>query len=183
MTTPIGSGLRSHTGRCEAQTGSSLETAGGFSMPTHASCPAQRGSPNGCPTGISRSMTSSKNERNRLSLTFGKKPTLKLGFPICPPRMAPLYTQRQRSARNPCSSQHRPASEAVSSARAPVRPLKSLRSGRSADTAPDVLSVRSPGGRAARAARQPAGTGSAQIRRSMSPNSRLVRCPSASRSQ
>ena len=61
-----------------------------------------------------------------------------LGFPICPPRMAPLYTQRQRSARNPCSSQHRPASEAVSSARAAVRPLKSLRSGRSADTAPDV---------------------------------------------
>ena len=63
---------------------------------------------------------------------------LNLGFPICPPRMAPLYTQRQRSARNPCSSQHRPASEAVSSARAAVRPLKSLRSGRSADTAPDV---------------------------------------------
>ena len=33
------------------------------------------------------------------------------------------------------------------------------------------------------AARQPAGTGSAQIRRNMSPNSRRVRCPSASRSQ
>jgi len=33
------------------------------------------------------------------------------------------------------------------------------------------------------AARQPAGTGSAQILRSMSPNSRLVRCPSARRSQ
>ena len=32
-------------------------------------------------------------------------------------------------------------------------------------------------------ARQPAGTGSAQILRSMSPNSRRVRCPSASRSQ
>ena len=31
--------------------------------------------------------------------------------------------------------------------------------------------------------RQPAGTGSAQILRSMSPNSRRVRCPSASRSQ
>ena len=33
------------------------------------------------------------------------------------------------------------------------------------------------------AARQPAGTGSAQILRNMSPNSRRVRCPSASRSQ
>ena len=33
------------------------------------------------------------------------------------------------------------------------------------------------------AARQPAGTGSAQILRNMSPNSRWVRCPSASRSQ
>ncbi len=36
---------------------------------------------------------------------------------------------------------------------------------------------------ALQAARQPAGTGSAQILRSMSPNSRRVRCPSASRSQ
>ena len=33
------------------------------------------------------------------------------------------------------------------------------------------------------AARQPAGTGSAQILRSMSPNSRQVKCPSARRSQ
>ena len=36
--------------------------------------------------------------------------------------MAPLYTRRQPSARNACSSQHRPASEAVSSARAAVPP-------------------------------------------------------------
>ena len=36
--------------------------------------------------------------------------------------MAPLYTRRQPSARNSCSSQHRPASEAVSSARAAVPP-------------------------------------------------------------
>ena len=36
---------------------------------------------------------------------------------------------------------------------------------------------------ALQAASQPAGTGSAQILRSMSPNSRRVRCPSASRSQ
>ena len=37
--------------------------------------------------------------------------------------------------------------------------------------------------RCTQAARQPPGTGSAQILRSMSPNSRRVRCPSASRSQ
>ena len=108
---------------------------------------------------------------------------LYLGFPICPPRMAPLYTYRQRSARNACSSQHRPASEAVSLARAAVRAtegpaFRALRRHRS-----QRVSVRSPGGRVARAARQPAGTGSAQIRRNMSPNSRRVRCPSASRSQ
>ena len=61
-------------------------------------------------------------------------------------------------------------------------PLTSLRSGRSADTAPDVCPFFAR--RAAlRVPRQSAGTGSAQIRRSMSPNSRRVRCPSASRSQ
>ena len=84
-------------------------------------------------------MTQGKIERYHRSMkNIVKLEKYYLGFPICPPRMAPLYTQRQRSARNPCSSQHRPASEAVSSARAAVRPLKSLRSGRSADTAPDV---------------------------------------------
>ena len=50
------------------------------------------------------------------------------------------------------------------------------------ETRIDPLS--SPGGlRCTQAGRQPAGTGSAQILRSMSPNSRRVRCPSASRSQ
>ena len=43
------------------------------------------------------------------------------GFPICLPQMAPLNTRRPPSARNSCSSQHRPASEAVSSARGDVR--------------------------------------------------------------
>ena len=47
-----------------------------------------------------------------------------------------------------------------------------------------TCAVSSPGGlRCTQPARQPAGTGSAQILRSMSPNSRRVRCPSASRSQ
>ena len=63
---------------------------------------------------------------------------LYLGFPICPPRMAPLYTYRQRSARNACSSQHRPASEAVSLARAAVRATEGPAFRASADTAPNV---------------------------------------------
>ena len=38
--------------------------------------------------------------------------------------MTPLYIQRQRSARNSCSLQHRPALKAVSSVRAAVRPAE-----------------------------------------------------------
>ena len=82
---------------------------------------------------------------------------------------------------NACSSQHAsPASEAFFDplARATVRAtegpaFRALRRHRS-----QRVSVRSPGGRVARAARQPAGTGSAQILRNMSPNSRRVRCSS-----
>ena len=109
--------------------------------------------------------------------------SLKPGFPICLPEMAPLYTRRPPSARNSCSSQHRPASEAVSSARGDVRST-------GGPVFPAFLRHRSTRGPFLRqsdcvacAARQPAGTGSAQIRRNMSPNSRRVRCPSASRSQ
>ena len=107
----------------------------------------------------------------------------KPGFPICLPQMAPLYTRRPPSARNSCSSQHRPASEAVSSARGDVRST-------GGPVFPSFLRHRSTRGPFLRqsdcvacAARQSAGTGSAQIRRNMSPNSRRVRCPSASRSQ
>ena len=80
-------------------------------------------------------------------------------------------------------AQSRPAPEAVTSARAAVQPTG----------APAVRaflrhrSTRVPflrqAGFVALAARQPAQTGSAQILRSMSPNSRRVRCPSASRRQ
>ena len=96
----------------------------------------------------------------------------------------PLYTPKG-SAAHETLVRHSivPLPEAVSLARAAVRAtegpaFRALRRHRS-----QRVSVRSPGGRVARAARQPAGTGSAQIRRNMSPNSRRVRCPSASRSQ
>ena len=55
-------------------------------------------------------------------------------------------------------------------------------SGHSSDTAPHSCSFFAGVQRSA-VARYPPGTGSAQILRSMSPNSRQVRCPSASRSQ
>ena len=107
----------------------------------------------------------------------------KPGFPIYLPEMAPLYTRRPPSARNSCSSQHRPASEAVSSARGDVRST-------GGPVFQAFLRHRSTLGPFLRqsdcvacAARQPAGTGSAQILRNMSPNSRRVRCSSASRSQ
>ena len=55
-------------------------------------------------------------------------------------------------------------------------------SGHSADTAPHLCSFFA-GVQQLAVARYPPGTGSAQILRNMSPNSRRVRCPSASRSQ
>ena len=116
------------------------------------------------------------------SRTFEER-RFKAGFPICLPQMAPLNTRRPPSARNSCSSQHRPASEAVSSARGDVRST-------GGPVFPAFLRHRSTLGPFLRqsdcvacAARQPAGTGSAQILRNMSPNSRPVRCSSASRSQ
>ena len=82
-----------------------------------------------------------------------------------------------------CSSHNRPAPEAVTSARPDVQPT-------GAPAVRAFLRHRSTlvpffARRASlhSAARQPAGTGSAQILRSMSPNSRRVRCPCASRSQ
>ena len=44
-----------------------------------------------------------------LQWDFGDFESIKPGFPICLPQMAPPYTQRRPSARNSCSSQHRPA--------------------------------------------------------------------------
>ena len=81
-----------------------------------------------------------------------------------------------------CSAHNRPAPEAVTSAHADVEPT-----GAAAFMA--FLRHRStlvPFRRQPSlhlAARQPAGTGSAQILRSISPKSRRFRCPSASRSQ
>ena len=100
------------------------------------------------------------------------------GFPFCPPDQGP-YTPTRLSARQ-ISSSH-------------VAPLP-VEARRGTDSSPHfqgipqtplhTWAISSPCGlRCTQPARQPAGTGSAQILRNMSPNSRRVRCPSASRSQ
>ena len=105
------------------------------------------------------------------------------GFPFCLPRMASLYIREPPSARN-CVRRtivqlQRPSPQpALTCDR-----LEPLLSGHFSDTAPHLCSFFSMRDFIALVARQPAGTGSAQILRSMSPNSRPVRCPSASRSQ
>ena len=105
------------------------------------------------------------------------------GFPFCLPRMASLYIREPPSARNfvrrTIVQLQRPSPQpALTCDR-----LEPLLSGHFSDTAPHLCSFFSMRDFIALVARQPAGTGSAQILRSMSPNSRPVRCPSASRSQ
>ena len=105
------------------------------------------------------------------------------GFPFCLPRMAPLYTRGPPSARNSVRRTivqlQRPSPQpALTCDR-----LESLLSGHFSDTAPHLYPFFARRASLHSAARQPAGTGSAQILRSMSPSSRRVRCPSARRSQ
>ena len=90
----------------------------------------------------------------------------------------PRAAERTKS----CSAYNRPAPEAVTSAHADVKPTGAaafrafLRHRSTLVPFRRQPSLHS-------AARQPAGTGSAQILRSISPKSRRFRCPSASRSQ
>ena len=103
------------------------------------------------------------------------------GFPFCPPDQG-LYTPTRLSARQISSAHVIPL----------PTPVRWGRARRETDWSPcfqgisqaplHTCALSSPL-RCTQAARQPPGTGSAQILRSMSPNSRRVRCPSASRSQ
>ena len=109
-------------------------------------------------------------------------PTLYPGFPFCLPWMAPLYTRRAPSARNfvhrSIVQLQRPSPQpALTGDRLEPPGFRHF-----LDTAPQLGPFFSGFPRSA-VAGYPPGTGSAQILRSMSPNSRRVRCPSASRSQ
>ena len=81
------------------------------------------------------------------------------------------------------SSHNRPAPEAVTSAPADVQPTGAPTFRAFLRHRSTLVAFLRQAGFVALAARQPPGTGSAQILRSMSPNSRRVRCPSANRSQ
>ena len=105
----------------------------------------------------------------------------KPGFPFCQPDQG-LHTPTRLSARQISSAHVIPL----------PTPVRWGRARRETDWSPcfqgisqaplHTCALSSPL-RCTQAARQPPGTGSAQILRSMSPNSRRVRCPSASRSQ
>ena len=100
--------------------------------------------------------------------------TYQPGFPICLPQMAPLIHPRAAERTKFCSAYNRPAPEAVTSAHADVEPtgaaaFRAFLRHRSTL----VPFLRQPSLHSA--ARQPAGTGSAQILRSISPKSRRFR--------
>ena len=103
------------------------------------------------------------------------------GFPFCLRRMAPLYTRGSPSARNFVRR------TIVRLQRRSPQPAPTWSTSFQGVSQTPLLTcaLSSPhaGFVTLQAARQPPGTGSAQILRSISPNSRRVRCPSASRSQ
>ena len=107
----------------------------------------------------------------------------KPGFPFCLPRMAPLYTREPPIPRNflrrTIVQLRRPSPQPpLTCNRLEPPTFRAFLRHRST-----LVAFLRQAGFVALAARQPAGTGSAQILRSMSPNSRRVRCPSANRSQ
>ena len=95
---------------------------------------------------------------------------------------APLYTTsssvRRISSSQPLSSSQSPSAQAALD----VEPTGAQILGHFSDTSAPLRRFFARCSRSA-VTRYPSGTGSAQILRSMSPNSRRVRCPSASRSQ
>ena len=125
----------------------------------------------------SRWLVSGSYERIARRIFQGIKP----GFPFCQPDQG-LHTPTRLSARQISSAHVIPL----------PTPVRWGRARRETDWSPcfqgisqaplHTCALSSPL-RCTQAARQPPGTGSAQILRSMSPNSRRVRCPSASRSQ
>ena len=108
---------------------------------------------------------------------------IKTGISVLPAPDGPFIHPRAAERTKLCSSHNRPAPEAVTSARADVRPTGAPAFRAFLRHRSTLVPFLRQAGFVALAARQPAGTGSAQILRSMSPNSRRVRCPSASRSQ
>ena len=109
--------------------------------------------------------------------------SLKPGFPFCLPRMAPLYTREPPIPRNflrrTIVQLRRPSPQPpLTCNRLEPPTFRAFLRHRST-----LVAFLRQAGFVALAARQPPGTGSAQILRSMSPNSRRVRCPSANRSQ
>ena len=105
------------------------------------------------------------------------------GFPFCLPRMAPLYTREPPIPRNflrrTIVQLRRPSPQPpLTCNRLEPPTFRAFLRHRST-----LVAFLRQAGFVALAARQPPGTGSAQILRSMSPNSRRVRCPSANRSQ
>ena len=119
--------------------------------------------------------------RQRNDHKVGPRDRKEPGFPFCQPDQG-LYTPTRLSARQISSAHVIPL----------PTPVRWGRARRETDWSPcfqgisqaplHTCALSSPL-RCTQAARQPPGTGSAQILRSMSPNSRRVRCPSASRSQ
>ena len=114
---------------------------------------------------------------------FAKRGTLYPGFPFCLPRMAPLYTREPPIPRNflrrTIVQLQRPSPQPpLTCNRLEPPTFRAFLRHRST-----LVAFLRQAGFVALAARQPPGTGSAQILRSMSPNSRRVRCPSANRSQ
>jgi len=106
--------------------------------------------------------------------TCGRVPSLYIIHPTDPSDGPPTA---QKSVRRPIVQ----VLEAVTSARAAVHPTGALAFWAFLAHRPTLVSfLRQSGSVARAAARQSAGTGSAEIRRSMSPNSRRVRCPFAS---
>ena len=105
------------------------------------------------------------------------------GFPFCLPRMVPLYTREPPIPRNflrrTIVQLRRPSPQPpLTCNRLEPPTFRAFLRHRST-----LVAFLRQAGFVALAARQPPGTGSAQILRSMSPNSRRVRCPSANRSQ
>ena len=88
---------------------------------------------------------------------------LKPGFPFCLPKMDPLYIRKPQRPRESSSSHNRPGSEAVTQpaltcSGLEIRASRAFRRHRFS-----LVSSRCQAGVLALAARQPAGTGSAQI--------------------
>ena len=106
-----------------------------------------------------------------------------IGISVLPAPDGPFIHPRGAERMKLCSSHNRPAPEAVTSARADVRPTGAPAFNAFVRHRSTFAPFLRQADFVAFGRGQPAGTGSAQILRSMSPNSRRFRCPSASRSQ